>query len=676
MRLTTAYSKIRDLDGRYRVVQGGTRAGKTFAILQYLIALAELRNNIIITICTNTLPALRIGAMRDFQLILKETNHWIYFEENKTTHTFTCKPTGSIIEFLALDEDLKARGPARDVLFVNEANRIKYDVFDQLSTRTSEFIFLDYNPSARFWVHDKIVPLDDASFTVLTYLDNEEIPPNIKANIESHDRDSNWWKVYGLGQIGELEGNIFRGWEFLDRDELPKERELLGYGLDFGFRPDPCALVSLWRADNRMIAIEEWIQHELTPEQIVGKVAMTTLPNTLIVADNARPEIIAQMQQAGLQTIACVKQENIAGVLSGVNAQLEEMSQVKFLACGDHLEEEYLGYQYTTTRDGTFTSKVPKGKDHCVSGDTLIETLSGAKRIDELVGTVGYALTDRGYRPYYLVEPTSSPEEWYVIETEAGHSICVTSDHLFMTDKGLLPAYELSELDSLRYNSLYDKNISDFQRKKILATERREVSKVSQQMVTPRDMETLSRRNTKKLGRTPYRPRSTQQSYIESAGNAEVRTPQTSRERRNYESETTGVWQNPVEALRYATQTVGDDTARKAMVSRTLEKLHRENNTNREAMFGVWKNFYDESETGKVLSSELQTAWAYTEIKRVTRKLNQSALAYRIEIDGGLILTNGLLTHNCLDALRYVWYWTHRESILKKAMADVLKEYK
>lgn len=342
------------------------RAGKTFAILQYLIALAEQRHDIVITVCSNTFPAIRIGAMRDFQQILKATDHWIYFDENKTTHTFTCKATGSKIEFLGLDEDLKARGAARDILFVNEANRIKWDVFEQLAMRTAEFIFLDYNPSTKFWVQDKIIPRDDASFDILTYVDNEEIPAQIKRDIEQHDRNSNWWKVYGLGQIGELEGNIFKGWTFVDRESLPSIKEFLGYGLDFGFRPDPCALVSLWKIDGALIAVEEWERTELTPDQIINDVAKTTGYDKLIVADNARPEIIEMMRQAGLQVIPCVKQENINGQKVGVLGQLELMSQETFIACGNNLEEEYLEYRFTESRDGTFTAKIPDGKDHCL----------------------------------------------------------------------------------------------------------------------------------------------------------------------------------------------------------------------------------------------------------------------------------------------------------------------
>lgn len=342
------------------------RAGKTFAILQYLISLAEQADDLVITVTSNYSTSLRLGAMRDFKLILKATGHETYFSENRTTHTFTCTPTGSIIEFVGLDEELKARGASRDVLFVNEANRISYDVFDSLAKRTSEFIFVDYNPSSKFWVHDKLVGKPDTSFDILTYLDNEEIPPKIRAEIEAHPKDTNWWKVYGLGQIGELEGNIFHGWEFVE--QIPYEKELLGYGLDFGFRPDPCALVSLWRVDDRLLAIEEWVTYELTPNEIVAKIKDTTIPGSLIVADNARPEIIREMQQAGLQTVPCVKQENIGGQKVGLLGQLEKMSEQKFLAYGTILEEEYLDYRFVESKDGTFKAKVPEGKDHCIDG--------------------------------------------------------------------------------------------------------------------------------------------------------------------------------------------------------------------------------------------------------------------------------------------------------------------
>ena len=364
MRLTSAYNKILELDGRYRIVQGGMRAGKTFAILQYLISLAEQLKYKKISVISNTFPALRLGAMADFELILRETGHWIYFDENKTTHTWTCKATGTKIEFVGLDEDLKARGAARDILFINEANRIKYEVFNQLALRTSQFIIVDYNPSSKFWVHTEIKDQPNSSFLRLTYLDNEEIHKSIKADLDAKPKDTNWWKVYGLGEIGELEGNIYKDWEWLQ--DLPEEKQLLCYGLDFGFKPDPCALISLYKTDDREIFKEEWVKYELTSQDIIRHVHATIVPGSLIVADNARPEIIRDMQLAGLNVMACVKQEKIGREIVGVQGQIEMMQAAQFAAIGQTLEEEYLDYKYHETKDGTFVSKVPAGKDHCL----------------------------------------------------------------------------------------------------------------------------------------------------------------------------------------------------------------------------------------------------------------------------------------------------------------------
>lgn len=357
------------MDGRYRIIQGGMRAGKTFAILQYLISLAEQTHNKTITVCSNTLPALRYGALKDFRHILRETKHYIYFEENKTTHTFTCV-TGTKIEFVGLDDDLKARGASRDILFVNEANRISWNVFEQLAMRTSNIIFLDYNPSSQFWVHDKLVGQPDVSFEIFTYLDNEEIPATIKKDIESHDRNSNWWRVYGLGEIGELEGNIFKGWNWIE--QLPKEHRLLGYGLDFGFRPDPCAFTALYQTDDRQIIWECWYEYELTPEQIINKVKNTIEPDTLVIADNARPEIIQQAQQYGINMLPCIKQEKIGGDHIGVQGQLELMAEQRFDAHGENLYREYISYQYKESRDGRFTSKIPDDNNHLIDSARYI----------------------------------------------------------------------------------------------------------------------------------------------------------------------------------------------------------------------------------------------------------------------------------------------------------------
>lgn len=375
MRMTSAYKRVYNMSADLRICQGGMSASKTFSILQYLIALAEQRNNKVISIVTDVLPTLKQGAMRDFKRILRETGHARYFKQNITESTFTCTATGTVIEFFGIDNELKARGGRRDYLFVNEANRIPFDVFDQLYARTSGFTFIDFNPSARFWAHeiaDGTLPQfkGKAELEIFTYKDNEELDDKLVQYIEAHDPTSNWWRVYGLGLIGELEGNVFHNWEFVE--ELPKECKLIGYGLDFGFSPDPVALVSLWRTDDKLIAKQEFLLCGLTPSKIVDKVKSVVDPNVPLVYDHAREEIGQELRDAGLvQAIPCVKQEkyvqrNGQSVMVGKAGQIERMAEQVFMAIGADLEREYLTYAYKRSKDGKFTPVIPDGHDHLI----------------------------------------------------------------------------------------------------------------------------------------------------------------------------------------------------------------------------------------------------------------------------------------------------------------------
>jgi phage terminase large subunit len=350
------------------------RAGKTYAILQRIIAVAEQSKGLTISVVSSTLPALRTGAIRDFKSILNETGHFVYFDVNKSTLTWTCRSTNSVIEFFGMDGkegELKARGAARDILFVNEANRIPLETFKQLAMRTSKYIYVDYNPSARFWVHEHYQDRQDASFEIFTYRDNEQIPKNILGDILSHDRNSNWWRVYGDGLIGELEGNVFKGWEFIDnKDGL--EVELIGYGLDFGFRPDPSAFVALYRGDNFYLIEELFEITGLISSQITDMVKDIAIDGYPIVCDNARPEIIAEMQMSGLSAFACIKEERIGKDKVGRMGQIERMSEQTFKAVGKSLERQYLSYAYHKNKDGTHDPVIKDGNDHLIDAARYI----------------------------------------------------------------------------------------------------------------------------------------------------------------------------------------------------------------------------------------------------------------------------------------------------------------
>lgn len=365
--LTTSTKKIRDClfePTFYKVIQGGASASKTFSIMILLVSYAESYPNSLITVAGMTYNHLATGTIRDMKKILEETNRWEAERYNKTEKIYYF-PNGSQIEFLSVD-NMTSRGPRRDVLFVNEANGINYETFDQLATRTRDFVILDYNPSAKFWAHEELVEgkPDKTSFLTLTYLDNEALSKQERENIESRkpkegEEPSNWWTVYGLGQIGSLEGNIYQGWEEVSPEELHKGK-LVRYGLDFGFSNDESALVAIYELEGNIIGIEEVVyQKSILGSQYANILMSQNIdPNVLIVADSARPEIIAEIKANGYRIIGADK--NAGSVKRGIDRV--EQKQIKY--CGKNLKKEYLSYAWRKKRTGEILDEPQDGNDH------------------------------------------------------------------------------------------------------------------------------------------------------------------------------------------------------------------------------------------------------------------------------------------------------------------------
>jgi len=200
--ITTGLKKIRAIKERLRIIQGGSSASKTYSILIVLIDLAQRDKKPTLTsIVSETFPHLKRGAIKDFLGILGELRMFNAKNWNKTDYTYTFK-SGSKIEFFSADQPGKVRGPRRDRLFINEANNVPFETFEQLEIRTNEFVFIDYNPVTDFWVSDEIFDKrGDYKHIVLTYKDNEALDDNIVKSLEMRKDRPNFWKVYGLGSV-------------------------------------------------------------------------------------------------------------------------------------------------------------------------------------------------------------------------------------------------------------------------------------------------------------------------------------------------------------------------------------------------------------------------------------------------------------------------------------------
>lgn len=318
---TTAIKKIRAMTKRIKVVQGGTSSGKTFAIIPILIDRACKEDRLKITVVAETLPSVKEGAMDIFKTVMTDTHRWIDKNWNASSLTYTFSGTKSRIQFKSYDTEGKAKASGkRDILFLNEANHIAYPIADALMIRSKE-TYIDFNPDNEFWVHTEVLKQPNAEFLLLTYHDNEGLPeetledllikkskaffnPNVpdgklfnNGNVKN-EYWANWWRVYGLGEIGSLEGVIFNNWKIIE--ELPNDAKYIRSGLDFGFTNDPTALIDKYEYNSIPIYDEVIYEKELTNSQIANKVKADGI-SRFIIADSAEPKSIAELKRLGLK---------------------------------------------------------------------------------------------------------------------------------------------------------------------------------------------------------------------------------------------------------------------------------------------------------------------------------------------------------------------------------------
>jgi phage terminase large subunit len=319
-RYTSAIKKLRKLTKRLRIVPGGTSAGKTFGILPLLIDRAIKSPGLAVSVVSESIPHLKKGAIKDFIKIMKATGRWVEGRYNKTDRVYTFA-NGSFIEFFSADSEGRVRGPRRNVLYINECNNLAFDTYYQLAIRTDGEIWLDYNPSNEFWVHVELIDDPDAEVLRLTYQDNEALPASIVKEIEKNRAKAffdetlegealyaeanikssywaNWWKVYGEGRLGSLEGVIFSNWRQVP--SVPEGAKLLGYGQDFGFTADPAATVAVYEYDGKIILDELIYARGLINAELVKAYKRAGVkPSLPIWADKAEPKSIKEISGYG-----------------------------------------------------------------------------------------------------------------------------------------------------------------------------------------------------------------------------------------------------------------------------------------------------------------------------------------------------------------------------------------
>jgi phage terminase large subunit len=345
---TTATKQIFSLKKRIRAVAGGTSASKTISIIVWLIDYGQSTKNEIMTVVAESYPHLNLGAMRDFKNIMIAHGYWNDKAWNESSHTYTF-PGKTILEFISFDKFGKAHGPRRDILFMNEANNLPYNIADQLITRTRKIVWMDWNPTTEFWFYTQMLgKREDLDFITLTYKDNEALDEVTIREIESHKGNKQWWQVYGLGELGELEGKIYKDWKIID--EVPHEARLERYGMDFGYSVDPTAIVAIYKYNDGFIIDEITYQKGLSNKSIAD--IFLNKPQALVIADSAEPKSIDEIREYGVNIIGALKGQG--SVSKGI--QYVQDQRISLTKRSVNTLKAYRNYLFKVDKDGKVTN--------------------------------------------------------------------------------------------------------------------------------------------------------------------------------------------------------------------------------------------------------------------------------------------------------------------------------
>lgn len=351
-----------DKAARVYINQGGTSSGKTYTIMQVLIYVAILEAGSITTVVGQDLPNLKVGALRDTKTILAGSD-WLagFFELHESEHYLRCR-NGSIIEFKSYKDEQDAKNGKRDYLFVNEANGIPYEIYWQLAIRTRKRIWIDYNPSERFWVHNEIKGRKGVKMIISDHRGNPFLSEEEHERIESIE-DKELWKVYARGLTGKLSGVIFPNFRIVDSLPECASWKVQGYGLDFGFTNDPTALVHCIIAHGELWTDLEIYETGLTNPMIAENAKEAGLTKAdQIIADSAEPKSIAELRNAGLWVIPTVKGGD--SITVGIDILHRYKWNVTRRSIG--MIEELQSYKWKKDRDGKKTNTPVDKFNHAI----------------------------------------------------------------------------------------------------------------------------------------------------------------------------------------------------------------------------------------------------------------------------------------------------------------------
>ena len=344
---------------RIVVEQGGTRSGKTYNILLWIIFhYCEQNTGKIVTICRKAYPSLRASAMRDFMEILQRYGLYSESFHNKSTAEYHLN--GNLVEFISLDQPQKIRGRKRNLLYLNEGNELYYEDWQQLVFRTDGRIIIDYNPSdTHHWIYDKVIPRDDCSFYQTTYLDNPFLDETIISEIERlRDTDEDYWRIYGLGERGSSRATIFQYTIVEQVKGLP-----LSLGMDFGFTNDPTTLIQVYKEGDNLYLNELLYHTNLTNQDIAEHFKALGLTRyDEVWADSAEPKSIEELHRMGWNVKGSEKGQD--SVLAGID--ILKRHKIFVTKTSLNLIKEFQNYKWKEDKNGNMLNQPIDAWNHAI----------------------------------------------------------------------------------------------------------------------------------------------------------------------------------------------------------------------------------------------------------------------------------------------------------------------
>ena len=360
IKTNVVFQHLVDTNKKIIVEQGGTRSGKTYNIILWIIfEYCTRNNNKVITICRKSFPSLRATVLRDFMSILQEYKCYSEKFHNKSNSEYYL--FGNLVEFISLDQPQKIRGRKRDLLFINEGNELFFEDWQQLVFRTQEQIILDFNPSDEYhWIYDKVLPREDCAFFKTTYLDNPFVEDSIIKEIERlKDTDDQYWQIYGLGERAASRSTIFK---YVEVNQIPLEANLIAYGMDFGYTNDPTTFVSVYTLGLNLYIKEHLYKTQMTTNDINSFLRDEKLLSHRIYADSAEPRLINELRKMG---------HNIASSIKGrdsVNAGIDLLKRYKIhiLSTSTNAISEFRNYKWKEDKAGMLVNTPEDKHNHII----------------------------------------------------------------------------------------------------------------------------------------------------------------------------------------------------------------------------------------------------------------------------------------------------------------------